>query len=71
MIRSIRLRFLARRKKKSLPGPAFNRIRFPVRACIVLQLGLLEGLNGFVFIYQRVAALIVPDLVGRCFFFFF
>jgi len=27
----------------------------------------LEGLNGFVFIYQRVAALIVPDLVGRCF----
>jgi hypothetical protein len=25
---------------------------------------LLEGLNGFVFIYQRVAAVIVPDEIG-------
>jgi len=44
-----------------LTRASVNRIRFPVRVCVILQLGLLEGLNRFVFIYQRVAAVVISD----------
>ena len=46
---------------KVLTRASVNRIRFPVRVCVILQVGLLERLNGFVFIYQRVPAIIIPD----------
>ena len=50
-----------KKKKEVLTRASVNRIRFAARVCIVLILGLLEGLNGFVFIHQRVAAIIVAD----------
>jgi hypothetical protein len=49
---SIRLRFPTQQKKEALTRASVNRIRFPVRVCMILQLGLLEGLNGFVFVHQ-------------------
>ena len=39
------------KKREVLTRASVNRIRFLARVCIVLQLGLLEGLNGFVFIH--------------------
>ena len=38
-----------------------DRFRFPVRISEVIQRSLLQGLDRFVLVYQRVTALAIPD----------